>query len=108
MHKLLAVLFILVLSTTSATAEEKEQRHSCGICGMYIDQFHNTSTQLTLKNGEKFETCGVACMLRSINDKGGPDAFSSIEVHDWKDKVWPWKRAGDQLRLSRWEISPRS
>jgi nitrous oxide reductase accessory protein NosL len=88
MHKLMAAFFILILSVTSAaSSEEKEDRHSCGICGMYIDQFHDTSTQLTLKNGEEFETCGVACMLRSINDKGGPDAFSSIEVHDWKDKV---------------------
>lgn len=88
MNKILAVFFILILSVTSAaSAEETEDRHSCGICGMYIDQFHDTSTQLTLKNGEKSETCGVACMLRNINDKGGPDAFSSIDVHDWKDKV---------------------
>ncbi|MBW4056842.1 MAG: hypothetical protein HIU83_15880 [Proteobacteria bacterium] len=88
MHKLIAIIFILILSVTSAaSAEEKEDRHSCEICGMYIDQFHDTSSQLTLKSGEKFETCGVACMLRSINDKGGPDAFSSIVVHDWKGKV---------------------
>ena len=87
MHKLLAVLFILILCVTSAaSAEEKEGRHDCGVCGMYIDQFRYTSTRLTLKNGEKFETCGVACMLRLVNDRGGPDAFSSIEVHDWKEK----------------------
>ncbi len=89
MRKLLAALFILVLFIPAmATAEEKEGRHGCGICGMYIDQFHKTSTRLTSKKGEKFETCGVACMLRLINDKGGPDAFSSIEVHAWGNKVF--------------------
>ena len=88
MSKLLIALVALTLCVpVTAFTEENNERHSCGICGMYIDQFHDTSTQLTLKNGERFETCGVACMLRSINDKGGPDAFTSIEVHDWKDKV---------------------
>jgi len=89
MQKLLTAIFILLLCVpVIASAEENVGRHSCGICGMYIDQFHKTSTRLTLKNGEKFETCGVACMLRLINDKGGPDAFSSIEVHDWENNVF--------------------
>ncbi len=88
MRKLFMVLVVLTLCVpVAAFTEENGDRHSCGICGMYIDQFHDTSTKLTLKNGEKFETCGIACMLRLINDKGGPGAFSSIEVHDWKDKV---------------------
>jgi len=54
---------------------------------MYIDQYHDTSTHLTFKNGEKEETCGVACMLRMVNDQGGPGAFSKIEVHDWQKKT---------------------
>ena len=87
MYKIWTVVLVLILSVSAVSAEEKEDRHSCGICGMYIDQFHDTSTQLKLKNGQKYETCGVACMLRSVNDKGGPDAFSSIEVHDWQNKV---------------------
>jgi nitrous oxide reductase accessory protein NosL len=62
-------------------------RASCKVCGMYIDLYHDTSAELTTKNGEKFETCGVACMLRVVNDEGGPKAFSTIMVHDWKRKV---------------------
>jgi hypothetical protein len=61
-------------------------RDSCKVCGMYIDEYHDTSAQLTLNNGERFETCGVSCMLRIVNDEGGPNAFSSIMVHDWKSK----------------------
>jgi nitrous oxide reductase accessory protein NosL len=88
MLKLCVAVFILMLSIPAmAFAEQHDHRPSCEVCGMYIDQFHDTSTRLTLKNGEKQETCGVACMVRFINDRGGPDAFSSIEVHDWKSKA---------------------
>ena len=85
----LAAFFVVLIlcAPAAAFAEKNSVRPSCDICGMYIDQFHDTSTQLTLKNGEKLETCGVACMLRLINDKGGPDAFSSIMVHDWNKKA---------------------
>jgi nitrous oxide reductase accessory protein NosL len=87
----LAVLFILIqllcVHRSFATSEdEHSKRHSCVVCGMYIDEFHDTSTELILKDGQKIETCGVACMLRVINDRGGPDAFSSIMVHDWTTK----------------------
>jgi len=67
-------------------ADSGSARPGCEICGMYIDQYHRTSTHLTFKNGETKDTCGVACMLRIVNDKGGPDAFSKIEVRDWKSK----------------------
>ncbi len=39
-----------------------------------------------MKDGTKIDTCGVVCMLRIINDEGGPDAFSSISVRDWVSK----------------------
>ena len=78
------VLVILILCVPAWASDEKTgERHSCVVCGMYIDQYQHTATELTYKNGEKIETCGVADMLRIINDKGGPDAFSSIMVHAW-------------------------
>jgi nitrous oxide reductase accessory protein NosL len=82
----LSILFALAVPLIPV-ANADSGRPSCNICGMYIDQFRDTSTQLTLKDGEKLETCGVACMLRYINDKGGPDAFSSLMVHDWNKKI---------------------
>ncbi|MHB8882164.1 MAG: nitrous oxide reductase accessory protein NosL [Thermodesulfovibrionales bacterium] len=88
MIKLIAALAILILSAPAITsAEIKGGRLSCIVCGMYIDQYQHTSAELTLKNGEKVETCGVSDMLRIINDKGGPDAFPSIMVHDWNKTV---------------------
>ena len=89
MNKLWAILVILLLLGFPAKvlADKDSERPSCHICGMYIDQYRDTSAQLMMKNGEKYETCGVACMIRTINDKGGPDAFSKIEVHDWKTKT---------------------
>jgi hypothetical protein len=60
--------------------------HSCKVCGMYIESFKDTSAVLDYKDGRHAETCGVACMLRLINDEGGPDAFSSIKVHGWHTK----------------------
>lgn len=87
MKRLFTVFFLLVLCVpTMSSAKEKGGRPSCGICGMYIDQFRSTSARLALKNGEKHETCGVACMLRLVNDRSGPDAFSSIEARDWVTK----------------------
>ena len=88
----LAVLFILiqllcVRQSFATPADEHSERSSCVVCGMYIDEFHDTSTELILKDGQKIETCGVACMLRVINDRGGPDAFTSIVVHDWDTKA---------------------
>lgn len=87
MNRLIMIFVVLALfMPATAFAEKHGERPGCTICGMYIDQFFNTSTRLTLKSGENFATCGVACMLRLINDKGGPDAFSSIEAHDWENK----------------------
>ncbi|MDQ5988490.1 MAG: hypothetical protein CSYNP_04250 [Syntrophus sp. SKADARSKE-3] len=83
----ISLVIILFCIAAGAFADEKTGRPSCEICGMYIDQFHDTSTHLTSKNGEIKKTCGVACMLRIVNDKGGPAAFTKIEVHDWKNKT---------------------
>ena len=86
MKKLLMIVVVLLFSISPSYAGQTA-RHSCKVCGMYIDLYHDTSTELTLKSGEKLETCGVACMLRIVNDEGGPDAFSSIMVHDWTNKA---------------------
>jgi nitrous oxide reductase accessory protein NosL len=86
MNKLLLALVLLTLCLPITASADNGERQGCSICGMYIDQFHNTSSELTLKSGKKVATCGVACMLRLINDQGGPEAFSSIEVHDWTSK----------------------
>lgn len=87
MKKLFVLLLVVLLCVpVAATAKERGGRSSCSVCGMYIDQFQRTAARLTVKNGETVETCGVACMLRLVNDKGGPDAFSSIDVHDWNTK----------------------
>jgi nitrous oxide reductase accessory protein NosL len=91
MKKLLTVLIMLCFLCAvsgQVLADEHGARPECSICGMYIDQFHDTSTRLTLKDGTIMEGCGVACMFRLINDKGGPDAFSKLEVHDWQSKTF--------------------
>ncbi len=49
--------------------------------GMYIDEFHETSVSDRSEDVQQIEVCGVACMLRVINDRGGPDAFTSNVVH---------------------------
>ncbi|MEJ2695975.1 MAG: nitrous oxide reductase accessory protein NosL [Candidatus Sulfobium sp.] len=87
MKRFLMFIVVLLLIAPQPIQAANRTRPGCRVCGMYIDQYHNTSTQLTLKNGEKVETCGVSCMLRVVNDEGGPDAFSSIMVHDWKSKA---------------------
>jgi hypothetical protein len=84
------IFFVLVLVFVFAPqwsfAEEHTGRETCKVCGMYIDRYHDTSTELTGKDGKKFKTCGVACMIRIVNDSGGPAAFSSIMVHGWDNK----------------------
>jgi hypothetical protein len=92
MKRIRSVLYIIMVFCVlcfpaGAAADKGGGRPSCDICGMYIDEFKDTSTRLTMKNGEVKETCGVACMFRMINDKGGPDAFSDIQVHDWITKA---------------------
>lgn len=83
----LGLVVVWLMVPISVLAEKGTERPGCHICGMYIDQYQATAAILTAKNGEKYETCGVACLIRTINDKGGPDAFSKIEVRDWKSKT---------------------
>ena len=81
----LLVFFLLSLPVTGLT-EGHGNRLSCNVCGMYIDIYKDTSTRLVRDDGRVTHTCGVACMLRLVNDRGGPDAFSEITVHDWQTK----------------------
>jgi hypothetical protein len=50
---------------------------------MWIDEYKRTAAELVFKDGHKESTCGVACMLREVEDAGGLDAFESVKVHDW-------------------------
>jgi nitrous oxide reductase accessory protein NosL len=74
------LMFFQVLFISAAMAEE---RASCKVCGMWIDEYKKTAAELVLKDGSKEYTCGVACMLREIEDAGGISAFKSAKVHDW-------------------------
>ena len=73
----------LLLLSTPLWAEEKHTRESCRVCGMYIDEYPRSAAELVYKDGKREYTCGVACMLRLVEDAGGPSAFTSIKVHDW-------------------------
>jgi len=53
---------------------------------MYTDIYQHTATEVTYKGGEKTQTCGIACLMRLINDNGGPDAFEKIMVRGWSSK----------------------
>jgi nitrous oxide reductase accessory protein NosL len=81
----LLVVFLchLLLMSTPVWAEEKHSRESCRVCGMYIDEYLKSAAELVYKDGKREYTCGVACMLRLVEDAGGPSAFTSIKVHDW-------------------------
>jgi nitrous oxide reductase accessory protein NosL len=85
-------LFILIicqflLVSSQLYAEEKHEhtheRESCKVCGMWIDQYLKSAAILVHKDGSKEYSCGVACMLRIVEDEGGIDAFESVQVHDW-------------------------
>lgn len=80
---LLLVLIQFTLLSAWASAEETHKRESCRVCGMYIDQYQKSAAELVLKDGAIEHTCGVACMLREVEDAGGISAFKSVHVHDW-------------------------
>ncbi len=77
------VVFQFTLLSVSVSAEEAHKRESCRVCGMYIDQYQKSAAELVLKDGTMEHTCGVACMLREVEDAGGISAFKSVHVHDW-------------------------
>jgi len=62
---------------------EPQERESCRVCGMWIDEYRKSAAELVLKDGTMEHTCGVACMLREVEDAGGMSAFQSVKVHDW-------------------------
>ena len=80
---LMLVFFQFNLMPDSVSAEETKKRESCRVCGMYIDQYQKSAAELVLKDGTIEHTCGVACMLREVEDAGGISAFQSVKVHDW-------------------------
>lgn len=83
---LILALFLLMLMSTRLSAHEQhesQERPSCRVCGMYIDQYQKSAAELVFKDGKKEYTCGVACMLREVTDAGGLSAFKSVKVHDW-------------------------
>jgi nitrous oxide reductase accessory protein NosL len=86
LHQMIWVLLWLVFPA-GLWADEVKERAGCHICGMYIDQYQSTAALLVDKSDKTYETCGVACMIRTINDKGGPGAFTKIEVRDWVSKT---------------------
>ncbi|MFI3158092.1 MAG: nitrous oxide reductase accessory protein NosL [Methylococcaceae bacterium] len=80
---LILVLIQFTLLSAWVSAEEMHKRESCRVCGMYIDQYQKSAAELVLKDGTMEHTCGVACMLREVEDAGGISAFKSVQVHDW-------------------------
>lgn len=77
------VVFQFNLMPEDVSAEETKKRESCRVCGMYIDRYEKTAGELVYKDGTMEHTCGVACMLRLVEDAGGYSAFKSVKVHDW-------------------------
>ncbi|MCX5882693.1 MAG: nitrous oxide reductase accessory protein NosL, partial [Deltaproteobacteria bacterium] len=71
-------LFLLIPSLAWAG----EERESCQVCGMWIDQYLRTACELVYNDGKTEHTCGAACMLRIVQEKG-VNSFRSIRVKDW-------------------------
>lgn len=65
------------------TGHEHEKRPSCRVCGMWIDQYIKSAAVITYKDDSKEYTCGVACMLREVDDAGGISELKSVKVTDW-------------------------
>lgn len=90
-------LFLLIPSFVRAG----EERKSCQVCGMWIDLYQRTECELAYNDGKTEHVCGVACMLRVVQEKG-VDSFQSIRVKDWNkgtdlDARNAWYSIGSQL-----------
>ncbi len=83
--KVIAFLFCFSFISIQL-CQATEVRSGCKLCGMYIESYIHTATTLVAKDGSQAQTCGVADMLRLINNAGGPAAFTTITVHNWVDK----------------------
>ena len=91
----MVLLFQLLLVPTGVVADEQqmkpvmvsphdhEKRPSCRVCGMWIDQYIKTAGVVTYKDDSKEYTCGVACLLREVEDVGGISELKSAKVTDW-------------------------
>ncbi len=81
---LMVFVSVCLLLPQAVLGEYREARHSCQVCGMYTDHYAATAAELVYRDGRHAHTCGVACMLRIVQDEGGPGAFSGLQVHDWR------------------------
>lgn len=83
---LVAGLFLWQLALAAETEHDRHDhpktREECPTCGMFIDQYERTAAELTTTEGEVIHSCGVACLVRMINDHGA-SRFSSLKVKDW-------------------------
>ncbi len=78
---IIAFCLLLLIPVLTWAGEERE---SCQLCGMWIDQYQRTVGELVYKDGTTEHTCGVACLLRIVQEKG-VDSFRSIRVKDWNN-----------------------
>lgn len=76
-------LFIPAHLKAEEAHQHEHERESCRVCGMYIDLYWKTAGVLKYKDGRGDFSCGVACLLRIVDEEGGVDAFESVQVHDW-------------------------
>lgn len=74
-----AVAIFLVAGAIGAAADE---RPGCRVCGMYLDVYHRTVATAVNKDGVE-STCGVADLLRLVDEGGGVGGFSRLTVHDF-------------------------
>lgn len=86
MKRVFWILLLVVSTAGSVFCEEVKERSGCNVCGMYIDIYHHTAAELVSKDGLRQQTCGMACLLRIVQDEGGPEAFASIKVRGWEGK----------------------
>jgi len=82
-HWKILVFFLCFIPILGFADEHAKGRESCKVCGMYIDRYLKSAAELVYKDGTVEHTCGVACMLRVVDDEGGMSAFKSVKVHDW-------------------------
>lgn len=81
--RFLVFVCLPMLMSASHALAEGDEHESCNVCGMYIDAYPKTTGTLEYKTGEVVQSCGLACLLRMVEDAGGPDAFTSLQVKDW-------------------------
>jgi nitrous oxide reductase accessory protein NosL len=94
----IGVCLLLLFPALALTGEERE---SCNLCGMWVDQYQRTACELVYTDGKTEHTCGVACMLRIVQENG-VSSFRSIRVKDWNngtevDAQEAWYSIGSRL-----------